>query len=278
VATPVAIIVQAPTPQPALLEVTSPTLESSDLAMPNPAVEENETIRAEFVAAVQAARNGRFSEAAQAFRAYAAAHRSSKLTPRALFLAAVMDTDPVKAAEAKATLESTYPTSPYVAELATRPTGQIPDVPDSEEAIAKLEQQLAADPMGPDALSLRRRLGAVYVTRQDYARALATLEPALEVVSGKAEEPEILDLMAEALIATGDNARAMKLLDEIIRRFPAYKDLARVRLNMGLANEALGYYQRAVTEYRIIVKESPTTVAARTAQSRIDDLQKLYFQ
>lgn len=275
----------APSPEPAAAtmltaaaQATSPTLEANDLSMPNPAVEENEPIRAEFTAAVTAARAGRYGDAARSFRDYAASHPSSRLTPRALFLAYVMETDPATRSESRAILERDHPKSPYIAEMKLRDKDAQPSIPTTPEAIAELEQQLAADPMGPDALDLRRRLGHAFVSKQDYPRAMQVLEPALEVVSGRPEEPEVLDLMAEAYIAQGDNDRAMKLLDEIIRRFTTYRDLPRVRLNMGLANEAAGQYPRAMAEYNLIVQEAPRSIEAKAAQGRIKDLQKLYYQ
>jgi TolA-binding protein len=263
-------------PAPVSTPETSPTLEVNDLGMPNPAVEENDVIRNEFVAAVNAARDGQFADAASRFREYAAAHPTSRLTPRALFLSIVMEPDSMKSSEARATLQQKFPTSGYIAELKRREATAGPV--NSPQEIAELEKQLAADPMGPDSLETRRKLGHAYVYAQNYDRALEVLEPALETAGGTPQEAEILDLTAETLIAKGDNARATRLLDEIISRYSTYKGMARVRLNMGLANEALGYYQRAMAEYRMIEEQSPATREAQAAQGRIADLQKLYYQ
>ncbi|MBX7246979.1 MAG: hypothetical protein K1X53_15890, partial [Candidatus Sumerlaeaceae bacterium] len=125
---------------------TSPTLEPNDLAMPNPAVEDNEALRDSYTAAVYLARAGNYELASDQFREFASRHPSSRLAPRALFLAAIVEPDPAKAADARERLKINYADSDYVKELAVRLPGE--DTSTSSTALknttARLETEVAS--------------------------------------------------------------------------------------------------------------------------------------
>lgn len=276
VQTPIAQPAATATPAPSLAEVTtSPSLESTDLAMPNPSAEENEVIRQEFIGAVNAGRAGQYADASRKFRDYAANHPSSQLAPRALFLSAVMATSFADSALAAGELRKLYKSSPYVRELDRRGVGKEASPQDLYQMTAAYEQELAADASGGKSLAKRIRLATLYVRQADYVRALQTLEPAADAARGRAEEPEILDLISECRMGQGMNPEAMVMMDELLRRFPTYRGRPRIRLNLGLVNEAEGNYQRAVAEYKALLTESPASAEAQMAKQRVEDLMQL---
>lgn len=263
--------------------ISSPSLEANDLAMPKTALEPNDVTRSEFVAAVKEARAGQYGLASAHFREYATNHPSSKLVPRAAFLSAILDPEKASASRTVAKLRQKQPDSPYVAELERRNIGDAPE-PDaimpnetlpSQDSATYLSAQLAAIPTGPQAVQIRTQLGRIYLNQKQYDKALDVLRPGLLQAHQTALEPELMDLISEAQLSMGNSAQAMNLLSDVLQRFPQYEGKARVRLNMGLACEELGYYQRAAAEYRTLLQESPATSEARAAEARLSDLQKL---
>jgi TolA-binding protein len=286
--------------------------EPNDLALPHPAAEENEVLRDEYAAAVVRAREGDHAGAAALLRDYAAAHMLSRLAPRALFLAAIMDPDPARAAHSRDWLERDFPSSPYVTELRARmeagrvaalvapaaTSGAIPGqsvaLPDSglpttgtvgpspvspgetdAEAVARLERFLASAPVGPQTLRQRLDLCRLYLKMKQPHRAGALLGTLIADARGRAEEPEALDVLAEYDIAAGRMDEAQRRLDALIAGFPAYPAMAKARLNMGLVSEAAGNYRRALAEYRAVAAGWPASAEAALARERIRDVEAL---
>lgn len=269
-----------PTPVPtpiAEARQSSPSLESTDLAMPNPKVEENEVIRGEFESAVREGRAGSFSLAARHFREYGDNHPSSGLAPRALFLAAIMESDPAKADEAAQALKKTHPDSKYVDELAQRkpadetaPSGNL--LVDAQT----IEQKLESAPDDKSVqIALRKKLASIYLKLDQPDRALEVLKTANGIAEGTPEEGEVLALTAEAEIAGKDISGASDTLNDLVQRFPEIARRPRVRLSMGLVNEEAGYYQRAAANYSALIQESPSSPEAKTAAARLKDMNRL---
>lgn len=254
---------------------TSKTVEQNDLAMPNPAVEENQLVRDEFAAAIREARLENYEHAAELLHTYAVSHPSSRLAPRALFLSLVFFPEAAWRESAEQELTERFSKTPYAREWTRRKTALQPKPSDLYSLMGQLEQELASDPAGPAALEKCCKLAALYVKQENFDRAYEVLAPYVETAKGHPEEPQVLDLLSECRIAQGQNAAAMNLLADLLERFPNYPGRSRVRLNMGLVNEAEGNYQRAAAEYRKLRQEAPDTPESRMAGERISDLQKL---
>ncbi|MBX7244186.1 MAG: tetratricopeptide repeat protein, partial [Candidatus Sumerlaeaceae bacterium] len=170
-----------------------------------------------------------------------------------------------------------YADSDYVKELAVRLPGE--DTSTSSTALknttARLETEVASAGEGAQTVAARLELVRNYARLRQYDRALEIAKPLAADVKGKPEEAEVLDLTATCHIGKGDNAAAKSELETLLKDFPQYSGRARARLNMGLASEQEGNYQRALAEYRALATDSPGTEEARLATERIADLQKL---
>lgn len=262
---------------------TSPTLEPNDLNFPNPAVEDNEALREKYSAAVLAGRAGDYARAARLFREYATHHALSRLAPRALFLASILEPDPAQSAEDARNLETRFSDSKYVPELRRRRAAMRHAAPDAVDAgenarseqIPALEAQLASGLPPAREVTVRRMLGQALITTQDYDRALQVLMPALDAAAGTADEAEILLLISDAAIARRDADQAARALDQLVRRHPDAATRPRVRLNQGLLFEETGSYQRARSVYNALLEESPQTPEAELARERLRDLRML---
>lgn len=288
-------------------------LDPNDLALPNPSAEENEVLREKYTAAIIRAREGDHAGAAALLREYANSHLLSRLTPRALFLAAIMEPDPARAAESRDRLEKDFPASPYVTELRNRvaagrvpalaakpadgrtdesfrgaspvpagasapspgPASPVSTAETDAEAMARLERFLASAPVGPQTLRQRLDLCRLYLKLKQPQRAESLVRSLLSDARGRTEEPEALDLLAEYSIAVGRMDEAKNHLEALIAGFPAYPAMAKVRLNMGLISEASGNYQRALAEYRAVSAGWPQTPEATLARERIRDVESL---
>jgi TolA-binding protein len=278
-ATPVAVT----TPTAVAVKYTSPTLVATDFGMPNPAYEQNEAIRTEYVEGVKHGREGNYPESARVFREYAANHPSSGLAPRALFLAALIDPDFVSAGQSEQNLKELFPKSHYVAEFQKRrPKMDAPEVDATSlnespaQIAARLEQQLTENVGAADTeVPLRLRLGQAYMTMEQYDRALDVMLPAREIAGGKPEEPDILVLISECWIATRKNADAEKTLQEVLERFPEAVIRPRAAYDQGLVNEAAGQIERARALYSEVRLKWPGTPEATQAEERLKDLNKL---
>ncbi|MGI8908023.1 MAG: tetratricopeptide repeat protein [Candidatus Sumerlaeaceae bacterium] len=263
---------------------SSPTLEAADLGMPNPAYEQNEVIRSEYIEAVKAGRSGNFPQAAQLFRDYAANHPSSGLTPRALFLAALLEPLPEKSEESEKILRERFPTSRFLSELEKRnrarakamatPTPITAESP--ARAAGRLESELTEAVGSPDReVPLRLRLGQAYLTLEEYERALEVLRPAVDASRGRFEEADILILISECYIATHRNAQAVTLLADVLQRFPAAPQRPRALYDYGLVNEASGNFERARTMYSELRQKWPASAEAAQAVQRLRDMDRL---
>jgi TolA-binding protein len=264
--------------------VTSPSIEAADLGMPNPAYEQNEVIRAEYVDAVKTARAGDYEKAAQLFHDYAANHTASGLTPRALFLAALLSTSAEKAAESEKTLRERFPKSRFLSELEKRNRARAKEmatptpVPDEQpsQAAARLEAELTEAVGSSDReVPLRLRLGQAYLSLEEYERALEIMRPAADMARGRAEEPDILILISECYIATRRNPQAVTLLADVLQRFPAAPQRPRALYDYGLVNEATGNFERARAMYNELRQNWPASAEAAQAIQRLKDMERL---
>jgi len=289
-ATPAPAVAAAPTATPApaaaVADVpTTPSLEGNDLGLPNPAYEQNEVNRAEYTEAVKTARAEKYAEAATLFRDYAENHPSSGLAPRALFLATLLQSDPAKAAESYALLKERFPTSPFIKQIEKRTQGRLgaaatpPPIPADEppqQTAARLETELTNNVGNPDQeLPLRLQLGQAYMRMEEYERALEVLRPAQEASRDKPQEPEILVLISECMIATGNTQQAVNLLSDVIQRYPAAPQRPRATYDLGLIYEASGNYARARAMYNEVRQQWSGTAEGEQAIQRLKDLDRL---
>ena len=256
-------------------ETTSVTFEANDLAMPNPAVEPNEYVRGEYIAAVREGRAGNYPAAAAAFRTYAVSHSASGLAPRALFLAVVFEADTARALENYRLLRETHPDSPYIAEATRRQLAvtQMPEyLPADVERFRAELAQAAGDP--GRALEARRKLATALVARKDYAAAENEIHLGLSDAQGRPVEADFLDLLAETQMARRDTRASMETLTDLLQRFPYYRNRPKVRMNMGLVCEEAGFYPNALANYRYLIEETPNAPEATFARDRIKELER----
>lgn len=253
------------------VKVTYPRLTSADFVVPTAELEPNEAARNEYLVALTAAREGKAAEAASAFRAFAQRYATSRLAPRALFMAALLDTEPQALAEDVALLRKFFPRSDYLTELELR--GVI--APAATLAQPSQRQPVATSvPPTPDprttATQLREEVERDYRDR-NYAAAIAKLESSPLT----SQEPSLLEILAQCQVAMGDNVAAVATIEKILANFPAYERRKNVRLTYGLLLEDAGKYERAIAEYRKLIEEVSDSVEAQTARTRIQQLDQL---
>jgi TolA-binding protein len=110
-----------PMPSPTLQAgLPLPQSREDDFKMPNPDVEPNPVLIQNFTEAVQLGRDGRQAEAAARFQSYAQNHPLSGLTPRALYLAAVLHPDLRQAAASAVQLRRQHSSSIYIRMVTNR--------------------------------------------------------------------------------------------------------------------------------------------------------------
>lgn len=260
-----------PVPSTPAVRVTYPRLTSADFVVPTAEVEPNEGARNEYLIALTAAREGRAAEAAAAFRAFAQRYATSRLAPRALFMAALLDTDPAALAEDVALLRKFFPRSDYLTELELR--GVIPPAATLARS-AQRESVVSSVSPTPDprttATQLREEVERDYRDR-NYAAAIAKLESSPLT----SQDPSLLEILAQCQVAIGDNVSAVATIEKILANFPAYERRKNVRLTYGLLLEDAGKYERAIAEYRKLIEEASDSVEAQTARTRIQQLDQL---
>lgn len=274
------------TAPPTAAASAAPEIIEDRLALPQPEHEPDSLSRDEFTAAIYLARAGKTEIAANQFREFAASHPGSPLAARALYLAATIDTNAMRAADSADLLKRNHGSSPWAARLGDRaaaaPTPPPPSAGSAEmspaqlqDEIRRIERMLASAPVGPQTLRQRLDLARLYLRADMPGRALDMLKSATADAAGKPEEPEVIDMTAEAQIASGNPDAAIEGLNRIISSFPTYPDLLKVRLNMGLVSEATGNYERAMAEYRAILATGADTTEGSIAATRLGDLQRL---
>jgi TolA-binding protein len=250
--------------------VIYPRFTNADFVAPPSELEPNDAARNEYLQALTLARLGRAAEAAAALRAFAQHYPTSRLASRALFLAALVDTQPDAVAQDVALLRQFFPRSEYLTELQLR--GVIG--PGGISAAAPTPTPTPASNARLDALralaKLREEAEQDYRDR-NYAAAVAKLEnsPLTQ------QSPELLDLMAQSLVALGDNVRAATIIEKVLAEFPNYEGRKNLLLTYGLVLEDAGKYERAIAEYRKLIEEAPDSVEAQTARVRIHQLDQL---
>ena len=307
--TPIPTPTPTPTPRPRPAPVasaagaattTSLPLEPNDLAFPNPKVEADETLRDEYVKAVKLGRSGDAAGAARALRGYAANHSLSGLAPRAWFLAAVLDPDEGRSAEAAASLESRHPGNKYIPALKRRMeehraataaatgAGPAPEPGASGEPVNLDDRPAAAAPPPPrepggraessgPAPALAPALAAARDQMRDdrFDLAVETLRAALPAVAGSPDEVDILALISDAALGNRDVELASRTLDDLTRKHPEQASAPRVLLNRGLVSEERGEYARARSQYGKLIDTAPDSPEAAIARERIADLRAL---
>ncbi|MDF1661892.1 MAG: tetratricopeptide repeat protein, partial [Planctomycetota bacterium] len=107
------------------------------------------------------------------------------------------------------------------------------------------------------------------VTQRDYHRANQFYAKALAIqVPADLETPARMR-QAECQRALGQHSAAVQTLTLILERFPKSKHIEKVRFEKGEALFALGQYEDARSEYRILEKDSPSYAAQ--AMERLGD-------
>jgi cellulose synthase operon protein C len=105
----------------------------------------------------------------------------------------------------------------------------------------------------PDELAPRLVLGRHYLSQNEPRRALALLEP---VRQSAADDVQMLDLLARAQIAAGQNTQAVTTLRALAQRVPESAEVLRFRLGVGF--EQAGSSREARTQYRRALELEPT--------------------
>jgi TolA-binding protein len=252
-------------------------LTNADFVAPPPEVEPNDAVRNEYLSALAAAREGKKTEAARAFRSFAQRYPSSRLASRALFLAALVESDPAAVSETVALLQRFFPRSEYLTELALRGVISSPESPavtptptvslDAATSSSAADQRLE---MLREISRVRTEAEAAYRDK-NYAEAIGTIENCAYAQSS----PDLLDLLARCYIAQGDSRRAAEIIQNVLEKFTSYEGRSNLRLSYGLLLEDAGKYERAVAEYRLLIEEAPDSVEAQTARTRIQQLNQL---
>jgi len=255
-----------------------PRLTNADFVAPPPEVEPNDAARNEYLSALAAAREGKKTEAARAFRSFAQRYPSSRLASRALFLAALVESDPAAVSETVALLQRFFPRSEYLTELALRGVISSPESPPAPTPTATVSPDAATSSSAADQrLEMLREISRVRTEAEaayrdkNYAEAIGTIENCAYAQSS----PDLLDLLARCYIAQGDNRRAAEIIQNVLEKFPSYDGRSNLRLSYGLLLEDAGKYERAVAEYRLLIEEAPDSVEAQTARTRIQQLNQL---
>ncbi|MCX7625489.1 MAG: tetratricopeptide repeat protein [Candidatus Sumerlaeaceae bacterium] len=253
------------------IRVIYPRLTPADFVVPTAEIEPSEAARNEYLLALTAAREGRTAEAAAAFRAFAQRYATSRLAPRALFMAALLDTDPQALAEDVALLRKFFPRSDYLTELELRGVISAAAAPTRLSHGESLPPPTAPMPDSrATAAQLREEIQRDYRDR-NYAAAIAKLENSPLTP----QDPALLEALAQCQVAIGDNVTAVATIEKILTNFPTYDRRKNVRLTYGLLLEDAGKYERAIAEYRKLIEEAPDSVEAQTARTRIQQLDQL---
>ncbi|MGC8741356.1 MAG: tetratricopeptide repeat protein [Candidatus Sumerlaeaceae bacterium] len=272
--TPVSAVPQATiAASPSAFRVTFPRLTSADFVPPSSELEPNENARNEYLAALTAGREGKSAEAGRAFRAFAQRYPTSRLAARALFMAALLDTDPSAVAEDISLLRKFFPRSDYLTELELRGViapGDAQPQPTESPATSNSVGFLNTADLQQAIKRLREDAERDFRDR-NYAAAIAKLENSPLTQNA----PELLELLVHSLIALGDNVRAVSTIEKVLAQFPTYEGCKNLRLTYGLLLEDAGKYERAIAEYRKLIEEAPDSVEAQTAHVRIRQLDQL---
>lgn len=258
-------------PSPSL-HITYPRLTNADFVAPSPEIETNDAARNEYLLALTAAREGKTVEAAAAFRSFAQRYPTSRLAPRALFMAALLDTDPAALAQDVALLRKFFPRSDYLTELELRGVISSSSAQESPSAVPPSSSMTPTPQQDPRVAVVQLREEAERDYRdKNYPAAIAKLENSPLT----AQDPSLLELLAQCQIAMGDNVGAATTIEKILASFPFYERRKNVRLTYGLLLEDAGKYERAVAEYRKLIEEAPESVEAQTARTRIAQIDQL---
>ncbi len=289
-------------------EITSLTIEQSDLGMPNPAYEENTAVLANFQAAVRLARETNYSAAAKAFRDYARNHPSSGLAPRAAFLSVIFENSRSRALENFRHLESQFPDSRYVAEARKRREGDIVQnapvgvreaVSDTLEesipaAIANAPPEVAAETLRQRANRfqreltaavgdpvrepvLRKNLGEIYLELEDFNAAYEVLRPAAEMAEGQTVNGQVMIALGRSMLGRGETVQAISLFDSVEENHPELiESTPESAWAAGLAYEGIGRYTKARSLYSLIRQKFPESRQAQWATARLNELAALH--
>ena len=254
-----------------------PRLTNADFVAPPPEVEPNDAARNEYLSALAAAREGKRTEAARAFRSFAQRYPSSRLASRALFLAALVESDPAAVSETVALLQRFFPRSEYLTELALRGVISSPESPPATPTPTVSLDAATSSSAADQRLEMLREISRVRTEAEaayrdkNYAEAIGTIENCAYAQCS----PDLLDLLARCYIAQGDSRRAAEIIHNVLEKFPSYEGRSNLRLSYGLLLEDAGKYERAVAEYRLLIEEAPDSVEAQTARTRIQQLNQL---
>lgn len=290
-------------------EITSLTIEQSDLGMPNPAYEENTAVLANFQAAVRLARETNYSAAAKAFRDYARNHPSSGLAPRAAFLSVIFENSRSRALENFRHLESQFPDSRYVAEARKRREKDIVQntpaaaaaepVSDTLEdpipaAIANAPPEVAAETLRQRANRfqreltaavgdplrepvLRKNLGEIYLELEDFNAAYEVLRPAAEMAQGQTVNGQVMIALGRSMLGRGETVQAISLFDSVEENHPELiESTPESAWAAGLAYEGIGRYTKARSLYSLIRQKFPDSRQAQWATARLNELSALH--
>ena len=110
------------------------------------------------------------------------------------------------------------------------------------------------------------------MNKKNFQRAESLLESMVKDVQGTQSEPRCLDLLSQCQIALGQLDAARVNMDSILRFWPSYEKISRVRLNMGVLSEDVGNIDRAKVEYTKIIKCHENSQEATIAKKRLENI------
>jgi Flp pilus assembly protein TadD len=124
---------------------------------------------------------------------------------------------------------------------------------DGEGALRVLRELVKRQPHSSQA---HQELAYVLYQGRRLPEAIAVLENALR---GGVQDASLLGLLGAYLLEAGDSARVVELLEDVVRRDPAY---AEAHNYLGIAYTRLRRFEDAVREYETLLELDPSSASA----------------
>lgn len=286
----------------------NPEFARTDFAPPRPEIEPEAAILEAYTAAVQLGTLERYDEAVDALTDFVKNHPHSLLSQRALYLVAIYAKENVRRQTAAVTLIRNHQGSKYLSALNTRdaeifdratviakgtaaasaqPANAMSDVdftadseppstsPASTAGAPDVDKLARAQELALNSASIQNKLALAeaYAEAAQYQRAESLLIELLPVTSTTPLAPSVLDLLGKCRMELGETDEARRDLDRIVRQYPRYENMRRVRLNIAILSERVGNNAKAQTEYQAVI-DTGSSPESKDAATRLAALKK----
>lgn len=124
---------------------------------------------------------------------------------------------------------------------------------DVEGALRVLRELVAKQ---PDSSQAHQELAYVLYQSRQLPEAIGVLEGALR---NGVQDASLLGLLGAYLLEAGDARRVVELLEDVVRRDPAY---AEAHNYLGIAYSRLGRFEDATREYQLLLELDPSSASA----------------